>query len=272
MKAITLIVLMSCLIVMAPAQEGPAYANTKRVTIKDYTVKQLHGDNILTLQTQTTGFYDDMGNLTEKYIMQGNLTYLGKEISKIKQDPWFKECLKYNYMNLLSSRSLELQTGEKGENTYLEYDNKGKLLKKTESRILKETGDTWEFHYNQVGYVYEYYQVVKDSTSKIIAKKVFDYFDDLQETHYYVYNKLNKLQSIHEVSPSDSLICKRLYEYDEAGNLLKESLYDHQEQILEATTYAYDEQNRLLQSSYAVWHPRFGHVPSLKRQTDYFYD
>lgn len=272
MKAITLIVLMTCLIMIAPAQEGPAYTNTKRVTIKDYTVKQLHGENILALQTQTTGFYDDNGNLTEKYIMQGNLTYSGKEIVKIKQDPWFKERLVYNYMNLLSSRSVELQTGEKDEYTYLEYDNKGKIVKKTESRVFKETGDVWEFNYNQVGYVYEYYQIVKDSTSNIIEKKVFDYFDDLQETHYYIYDNDNRLKSIHELSPSDSLMYKHLYEYDQVGNLLKVSLYDQEEKILEATSYAYDEQNRLLQSSYSIWNPRFGHVPRLKRQTDYFYD
>jgi hypothetical protein len=272
MKHFLLCLIILCSLAKAIAQEGSAYIGTRRVQIKDYSIKQLHGQNVLTLETLTTGFYDADGNLVEQYVMQGNLTYQGKTITKISRDPWFKETLHYNHMNLLATRKVELETGETGEYTHLEYDNQGKVLKKNESRIFKETGDTWQLAYNQVGYIQNYSQVIQDSCSRVIEKRVFDSFDDLQQTHYYIYDNDDNLKSVVEVSASDQLLGKSLYDYDDKGNMLKQSLYDSQNQILESTTYTYDEKDRLLQSSYTVWNPRYGHVPNLKRQKDYIYD
>ncbi|MCB5262256.1 MAG: hypothetical protein LHW64_00805 [Candidatus Cloacimonetes bacterium] len=271
-QQLLLIVLCLCALGSLWAQTGEAYIGTRKVQEKDYSIKQLHGQNVLTLETVTTGFYDNKGNIVEEIIMQGNMTYKGKTFIKIDQDPWYKETLNYNHMNLLSLRKVELVTSEDKEKIYLEYDNKGKLLKKIETKIFTQTGDGWEFVYNQVGYVPQYSQIIKDSTHKIMENRVFNYSDDHIKSYYYAYNKDSLLEKMVEISATDTLLSKSIYEYDEAGNLLKESLYDQDEQLVEFTAYAYDEKNRLLQSSYTEYSPRFGRTPNLRRQKDYIYD
>jgi hypothetical protein len=256
---------------IAWAQEGPAYIGLEKAQEKAYTVSQKHGKNVLTLQTDSSIFYDKNGFIVEKYHLQGNLTYKGKTIINRQQDSSTIETLQYNHMNLLSGRKVEYLDALYGESTKIEYDAKGKILSKTSTRTHSMSADLWDLQYNQVGYVASYFQVTKGAGNKVLEKKLFDYKDDLQETLFYSYDEADQLTSILALSPSDSVVFKMLYSYEDE-NLVEEQKLDGMDQILESITYAYDANNRLIQRSEFYWNPRFGRIPNLRRQFDYSYE
>lgn len=253
------------------AQEGVAYSGLVQAREKAYSVSQKHGRNILYLDTETTIFYDKDGNIVEKYILQGNRTYKGKTLINRRKDPNTIEILHYNHMNLLAGRIVEFADTTKGEVTEIEYDAKGKILTKKTTRGYAKNSDLWEFHYNQVGYVESYFLISKDYSAKISEKRLFDFKDDLLETHYYSYDDAERLTRIIALCPGDSVAFQMLYKYDN-GNLVEEQRLDNMDQVLESVNYIYDANNRLLQRSEFLWNPRFGRIPNLRRQLDYSYE
>ncbi|PKN78600.1 MAG: hypothetical protein CVU48_07905 [Candidatus Cloacimonetes bacterium HGW-Cloacimonetes-1] len=265
--SILVIVSASCLW----AQEGPAYTNTNKVLEKHYTVKQKHGKNILTLQTQSTGKYDKSGIITDKVITKGNLTFWGRTTRNQSNDPYTMETLNFDYMNLLNSRSVEIRGANPKESTIIEYDSKGKILSKHSTKVFEPTQDLWEFNYSQVGYVQEYYQVLQDSTKHILQKNKYDYFDNLVEKHYYVYDSKDLLVEIYAMSASDSLLFKNDFIYDASSNMIESNKLNNQEKLLETERCYYDDKNRMIQKSRFVWNPRFGTIPNLVEQSDYEY-
>ncbi|MDD2506857.1 MAG: hypothetical protein PHQ78_06020 [Candidatus Cloacimonetes bacterium] len=66
----------------------------------------------------------------EKYILQGNRTYKGKEIRINSEDPLYKESLVYNHMNGLISRSVDYDEPHRKQSGSIQYDAKGKVLTK----------------------------------------------------------------------------------------------------------------------------------------------
>ncbi len=253
------------------AQEGPAYANTKKVFEKHYTVKQKHGKNILTLQTQSTGKYDKSGIIIDKVITKGNLTFLGRTTRSQSNDPIAMETLNFDYMNLLNSRSVEIKGANPQESTLIEYDSKGNVLSKQSTRVYEPTQDLWEMDYSQVGYAHAYFQVIQDSSKHILQKNKFDYSDNLIEKHFYVYNSDDLLVQIYAMSASDSLVFKNEFEYDQNSNLIESTKFNGKDEILESVRCYYDDKNRMVQKSRFIWNPRFGTVPNLSEQSDFVY-
>lgn len=253
------------------AQEGPQYMGIEKANEKLFNVKHSFGKPGLILESQSTLFYDSEGNIIEKYIMQANKTYKGKVIKNIVADPPRTEILTYNHMDLLTGRQVEYADTLSGESTRIDYDAKGKVLSKVSTRKSPKDSAMWEMHYNQVGYVSNYFRVMRDSTNSIREKHLFDYKDDLLEIHLYSYDAQGLLIGILALSPQDSVIFKQEYQYDENANLIEEARYDSAEQILESTQYFYDDMNRLIQRSEYHWNPRFGRIPQLQRQAEYNY-
>lgn len=253
------------------AQEGSQYRGLKLMTEKEYSIRPDFGYNEPVLEKVTTGLYDEEGRLVERRISQGNLTYLGRIAYNRSYDPYTLEIVNYNHMNSITGRSVEMSGGNPLESTLINYDQRGRILSKTSNRVYPDTGDLWSLDYNQVGYIHRYFQTKADSTGRVNQKIVYNYFDDPIETHYYFYNPAAQLSEICAMASSDTLLFRRVYVYDEAGNLSSEELYDHTDTISEKTSYSYNADGRLLQKSHYVWNPRFGGRPVLMRQWEYSY-
>lgn len=271
MNKIILCLFFTGMAVLLLAQEGIAYTKTKEVHEKYYEVRQKNGRNVMTLTTTAKGFYDDEGDIIDKHIYKANRTYLGRIKKNKSKNPYTVETLNYDYMNQLTLRSVVLYGDDPRESTSLEYDAKGKILNKTSTRIRENTDELWQLDYNQVGYIYQYFQVGADSTGKVMVKHKYNYYDDIVEMHYYIYDDKGMQQGLLAMSTSDTLVFKREYIHDDKGNLIEENLYNHKDKIVETERYTYDDKNRIIQKSFLIWNPRFGVVPNLRKQWDYEY-
>lgn len=254
------------------AQEGEAYRGLTKAIEKIYTVTQKHGKNILLLDTQSTLFYDENGSIIEKYMMKGNLSYLGKEIRFNRNNPHFKEILVYNHMNGLVSRSVEYGDPQTGNHSSIMYDSKGKVLNKVQCKSTGADSLIWEMHYNQVGYLSEYFKIQHNKDGTIDEKTLFDYKDDVMELHKYIYDPSGLLSSIVVTSPGDSLLYKMRYRYDESANLLEQSKTDSGNLPMESTIYSYDDRDRLIMRLDYSFNPRYGGTPNLRTQYEYSYE
>lgn len=271
MKKITLCLLLLCMAVTLISQEGLAYQQTSEVHEKYYEVRQKHGRNVLTLTTTSKGFYDEDGDIIDKHIYKANRTYLGRIKKNKSQNPLTVETLNYDYMSQLNLRSVQLYGADPRECTSLEYDAKGKILNKTSTRIRENTDELWQLDYNQVGYIFQYFQVETDTSGTVLQKNKYNYFDDLVEVHYHIYDDTGLMQGLLVMATSDTLLYKREYKHDDKGNLIEENLYNHKDKIIESERYTYDDQNRIVQKSFLIWNPRYGVVPNLRKQWDYEY-
>ncbi len=268
MRASILTAFLILLISVATAQEGPAYANTNRVLETKYQVTQKHGKNVMRIASKSVGYYDSTGTIVTKSIYKGNMTYMGKAL--VNHNDKIREELRYNYMNLLNSRIVTIKGDKKGEITEIEYDTKGKILHKTNYRIHDETGNLWQTDYDQLGYASSYDQLI-DEDGKLVSRIKYNYFDDIIERHFYLYNDKDLLTEIYAISNSDSLIYRTINTYDEKWNLAEERFYDRWENNYQSYRYYYDEHNRLIQQSKFDWDPKFGAMPLLRQQSDYEY-
>lgn len=271
MKHILPILIVSLFIQILSAFEGEAYQKVDKATHKIYAVNQKHGKNVLKLDEIVTCFYDSEGNIVEKYIMQGNRSYKGKMVKNIRKDPFTIEILDYNHMNLLISRRVEYLDSVTGEGSAIDYDAKGKILKKTSTRLSSVDPDLWEFNYNQVGYAATYARIMRDGLN-VSQRLVYDYKDDLLETHDYSYDDNGLPIKIIAKSPSDSTLFRKEFTYDDFGNILEEITYDSQDNPTQSIVSVYDDDQRLIQRSEFIWNPRFGRIPNLLRQTDVTYE
>jgi hypothetical protein len=248
------------------AQEGPAYQNTKRVLETKYQVSQKHGKNVLRIASKSVGHYDSTGTIVSKMIYKGNMTYMGKELINYNGD--IREKLSYNYMNLLSTRIVSINGEKERELTEIEYDAKGKILHKTNYRVYDQTGNLWQTDYSQLGYA-AFYDHLRREDGKIVALDRYNYFDDIVERHFYLYDDADHLVQIYALNPSDSLVFRTINVYDERGNLIEEKFHDRWDNNYQSIRYFYDDQNRLIQKSRFDWDPRFAVLPLLKEQSDY---
>ncbi|MCB5259257.1 MAG: hypothetical protein LHW48_02115 [Candidatus Cloacimonetes bacterium] len=272
MKQSVLITVITILMATLFAQEGEAYRGLQKAYRKTYVAKQKYGRNVLSLATQSTCFYDSQGNIIEEYHMQANRTYKGKTIKNICIEPSYTELLQYNHMNLLSSRSVEYTDAQTHEATTIEYDAKGKIIKKTSIKSSESHPELWELHYNQVGYIASYFKVILDSSAKISQKKLYDFKDDLLETHIYSYDDNNNLVNIIALSPEDTVLFRKEYYYNDIGCLIEKSKYNEVDAITESIHYAYNDNRRLILQSEYLWNPRFGTIPNLTKQIEYVYE
>lgn len=250
------------------AQTGDAYKGTKRVSEKTFDVVQKYGRNILKLKSRATGYYDSTGTIVKKQIHKGNMTYHGKEY--VNRGNGISETLSYNYMNLLNRRSVTIQGANEGELTELEYDPKGKIVSKVNTRKHATDGSMWQIEYAQLGYP-EHYMKLNYSGEKIVSKDRYNYFDDLIEKHYLIYDANDHLIELYALSDKDSLLYKTIYVYDEVHNLTEEKLYDRYGRNFRTFRYYYDDKARMIQKNHIDWDPRYGEIPKLRTQTDYEY-
>lgn len=285
LKLSSCLLVICCLFASLSGQEGKAYIGTNEVIERTFDVRQKYGRNVMTLATKSIGIYDSLGYIQETQIYQANLSYLGRRIRNVSQSPTSVEILDYNYMNMLSSRSVEVFGTDPRESTVVVYDTKGKILQKSSTRVHEISQETWNLEYNQVGYVNQYFQIIQDKQQRVMLKNKFNYYDDLVEKHYYIYNDMQHLIQILAMSasdssttaislvpaPADTMIFRREYSYDDNANLTEERLYNHKGQITESEAFVYDDRNRVIQRSYYIWNPRFGTIPNLRKQVEYAY-
>ncbi len=266
MKATLFTLMLLVLNSLLLAQEGPAYQNTKRVLETRYQVSQKHGRNVMKIASKSVGHYDSTGTIVQKMIYKGNMTYMGKELINYNSET--REKLSYNYMNLLSTRTVSIKGEKEGELTEIQYDAKGKILHKTNFRIFDQTGNHWKTDYSQLGYA-SFYDHLRKEEGKVAALDRYNYFDDIVERHFYLYDDADRLVEIYALSPSDSLVFRTVNVYDERGNLIEEKYHDRWDNNYRSIRYFYDEQNRMIQKSRFDWDPRFAVIPLLREQSDY---
>lgn len=268
MKKLIICFTLSLCTMFAWAQEGNPYKGSRKVFEKSFDVVQKHGKNVLKLKTRTTGTYDSEGNIVHKHVLKGNLTYMGKVFKNYNDKE--EEIITLNYMNLLSQRSVKIKGERDGELTEIVYDSKGKIADKISYRIYDQSQEVWQQHYSQLGYIMNHIQTASQN-GKISTKFRYDYFDDIIERQYFIYDDNERLIEMYALSATDSLISKTQYLYDDKGNLTDENFYDKEERLVQSIRYFYDDKGRIIQMSDFTWDPRFGEIPRLRQQSDYEY-
>ncbi len=268
MKRALFIILLFVFVSVVYAQAGNEYKGTTRVYEKSYEVSQKHGKNVLKLKTRSIGYYNNDGEVYHKVIYKGNMTFWGKQNKNYNPD--VIETLNYNYMNLLSSRSVVIKSENEGEYTEIEYDTKGKIVTKTNNRIFNTSGALWQVEYSQLGYPNHFLELIEED-SKVVAKNKYDYFNELVERHYMVYNDEDKLVQTYVLGLQDTLVYRVEYEYNPEGRIIEEKYFDHNDYFYESVRYFYDDKGRIIQLNKFVWDLRFGEIPKLRQQNDYEY-
>lgn len=260
-------------IAMLAAQEGENYRGLRQVVAKEYEISQNFGQNKMKLSQIKTGYYSAGGILQNWVLQQANMTHLGQIKINSSEDLQEKETLHYDYMNRLSGRKYELQSAEANESTMIEYDAKGKLLNKKRSRYYAAGEEKWGFEYNQVGYLAHYRQGALEKQAPLQQEYEYDYFDELNLVHNYIYNAdgSGKLKEIISEDPEGTLQKRVEYIYDERGLLLEEKRFKVGDIPLGGIRYTYDDMQRLIQSLEYQYNPRYGGVYQATKQCDYSY-
>ena len=274
MKRILLLSLVLALgIAILTAQEGENYRGLKQVVEKEYLINQNFGQNKMKLSQVKTGFYNDRGALQNWILEQGNRSFLGQVKILSSQDAKERETLYYDYMNRLTGRRYEQQGPQDNEITMIEYDAKGKLLNKKRSRYFAVGDEKWDFEYNQVGYLTHYSQAPLASNSLVSQEYEYDYFDELNSIHHYLYTEDNAgaLKEIRSEDPEGKLQKRLEYIYNEQGLLLEEKSFEGEDAPLGGIRYTYDDRQRLIQKLEYRYNPRYGGVYQTTKQCDYSY-